>query len=313
MTDVLLLVVGLICAVAGAEFFLRGAVGIAESLRVPARLIAVTVAAFATSTPELSVAINASIEGVGQIALGDAVGANVANLTLIVGIGVLFGTVKAPLREIQRDLLVVIAVPAVITLLGLDGELSRFDGLVLIVIFVGWLALVVREALAARALPLDHDRLVAASVWRAPLFALLGLVLLVAAGSFIVDGARGIALALGLDTFIVGATIVAIGTTAPELATTVISNLRGHSEVGLGNLLGSNIFNGLFIVGIAAMIRPISITAEEVGTGLAFGLVASLAIIPLGGVIQRWRGPVLIALYIAYTYAILVLVGGVAH
>jgi len=129
----------------------------------------------------------------------------------------------------------------------------------------------------------------------------VGFGFLLASGKLIVSGATGIATYYGIDPFIIGATLVAIGTSAPELATVVISRLRGHDEVGLGTILGSNIFNGLFVVGIAAIINPIPISWEGVSSGLFFGLITSISIFPFnGGIIERRRGALLVALYAIY-------------
>lgn len=137
---------------------------------------------------------------------------------------------------------------------------------------------------------------------RSVIESLVGLVFLVASGKLIVSSATGIAAYYDIDPFIVGATLVAIGTSAPELATVVISRLRGHDEVGLGTILGSNIFNGLFVVAIAAIIKPIPINWEAVSIGLAFGLITSIFLFPLkAGLIGKWRGALLLALYAIYT------------
>ncbi len=133
-----------------------------------------------------------------------------------------------------------------------------------------------------------------------------GLALLIAAGKLIVFGATGIAKALGLSDFVIGATVVAVGTSVPELATAIISRLRGHDEVGLGTLLGSNIFNGLFIAGVASTITPIKVTFSSAAPALLLGLVAvALTFPPRSGIIDRWRGGLLLAVYLAYVTAVL--------
>jgi cation:H+ antiporter len=143
------------------------------------------------------------------------------------------------------------------------------------------------------------------SGWAAALFCVVGIVFLIAAGNLIVAAARAIAVAFGIDEFIIGATVVAVGTSTPELATTIIAKLRGHDEVGLGTILGSNIFNGLFIVAVAAIIHPIAVNEREVTVALAFGLAALIfAYPPRGGFIGRRRGILLLFLYAAYIAAI---------
>jgi cation:H+ antiporter len=186
----------------------------------------------------------------------------------------------------------------------LDGVLSRFDGAILLGIFTAWLAATVVEARRQRSAAeaiLGERRL-----GRAIGECFAGLVLLITAGYLIVSGARALAVKFGIDEFVVGATVVAIGTSVPELATTIIAKLRGHDEVGLGTVLGSNIFNGLFIIGVAASMQPITVSWREVIVALAFGLVAVAFTLPQrGGFIERRRGALLLVLYAAYLGTIL--------
>ncbi len=182
--------------------------------------------------------------------------------------------------------------------------LSRFDGFLMMACFFVWLATAVMEARRQRSVA--EDILGAHRGWLAVIWCVVGLGLLVAAGSFIVAGARGIAVALGINAFVIGATIVAVGTSVPELATTVIAKLRGHDEVGLGTILGSNIFNGLFIIAVAAIIHPITVGWRELIVTLSVGFVALIfAYPPRGGFIGRSRGVLLLVLYTIYIVVIL--------
>jgi cation:H+ antiporter len=193
-------------------------------------------------------------------------------------------------------------VPVITALLLKDGTLTRLEGVLLLGSFVVWLALVVVQARRERA---DARPGLDVSGSRAALLGIVGLALLLAAGHLIVDGASGIARALGMSEFIIGSTIVAIGTSAPELATAVIAKLRGHDEIGLGTLLGSNIFNGLWIVPTAALIFPIAVAWDEVAKALVFGVAAMvLAFPPRSGVLGRGRGAVLLLLFVAYLGAV---------
>jgi cation:H+ antiporter len=292
-----------LCAGGGGELFVRGTVGIANALRISPGIIAATVAAFATSSPELTVSITAALSGTPQIALGDALGSNVVNVALILAVAVLIVPIAAPRDTIRRDFPVALVVPVIIAVLLLDGVLSRFDGLLLIGLFAGWLVAVVREARRQRNNS-AVEVLGAHRPLRAALEGIAGLVLLVLAGRLIVTGATGIATAHGIDAFLIGATIIALGTSVPELATAIISGLRGHEEVGLGTILGSNIFNGLLIVGTAASITPIAISFQEVAPALVLGLAAlALTYPPASGVIGRWRGAILLGIYAAYLAA----------
>lgn len=295
----LLLLAGVVCAGIGGELFVRGVVGIARWARISPGIIGATVAAFATSSPELSVSVTSALAQTPQIALGDALGSNVVNLALILGLALLISPIRASADSLRRDFPVALLAPVLLGVLAFDGEISRMEGALLLAVFITWLVLVAREARRQRSATgqvLGETRHA-----RAVLSALGGLVFLVASGKLIVTGAQGLAEAYGVDAFIIGATLVALGTSAPELATALVAKLRGHDEVGLGTLLGSNIFNAFFIVGVAASIFPITFMLREVMVGLLYGLFATLVVFPgKSGLLGRGRGMLLLALYLFY-------------
>lgn len=304
MNDYVAFILGLLCAGMGGELFVRGAVRLALWMRISSGIVGATVAAFATSSPELAVSIRSAIAGTPQIALGDALGSNVVNIALILALALLISGIQAPRDSVRRDFPVALLVPVVTGFLFLDGTLSRIDGLFLLGLFVTWLVALIFAGRKQRST--TEVVLGTHSEWTTGLFCLVGLSLLVTAGHLIVTGATGIATAFGIDPFVVGATIVAVGTSAPELATTLIAKLRGHDEVGLGTILGSNIFNGLLIVAVAAIISPITVEWREVAAALVCGLVAVMCTYPpRDGLITRRRGMVLLALYAGYILSVL--------
>jgi cation:H+ antiporter len=322
MTTALILLAGVIAAAGGGELFVRGAVGVATWARIPATIVAVTIAAFATSSPELFVAINAAAQDQSTIAFGDAVGSNVVNVGLILGLALLIRPAPIERQSARRDLPVALAVPAITLLLVADGSLSRLDGALLLMAFVAWLTVTVHHARRARRtqdadlLDVDgHDaNVVEAEVLgephrpRAVAEMIVGLGLLVIAGRLIVVAAESIGGALGLDPFVVGATFVAIGTSMPELATTLAAGLRGHEEVGIGAIVGSNIFNGLWIVAVTALLRPFRVDVSEVALGLVAGVVVIGLILPGRRLwLARRRGALLLATYAAYLTLLLAL------
>ena len=304
MNDYAILILGVVCAGIGGELFVRGAVGLAQWARISPGIIGATVAAFATSSPELSVSINAALAGKPQIALGDALGSNVVNVALILGLALVISGIQSHRDSAKRDFPVALLIPIITGVLFLDGELSRLDGFLMLSMFLTWIVAAIVEARKQRSAAekvLGEHR-----GWLVVLLCVVGLAFLIAAGNFIVAGARGIAIAFGIDAFIIGATIVAVGTSVPELATTVIAKLRGHDEVGLGTILGSNIFNGIFIVAVAAIIHPIIVAWREVAITLVFGFVTLAFTYPLrAGFIERRRGVLLLVLYAAYLAIIL--------
>lgn len=302
MNDYATLILGVVCAGIGGELFVRGAVGLAYWARISPSTIGATVAAFATSSPELSVSINSALAGKPQIALGDALGSNVVNIALTLGLTLVISDIQCPRDSVKRDFPVALLTPIITGVLFLDGELTRIDGLLMLGIFFAWLVAAIIEARKQRNAAeetFDKNRgLVVVSC-------VLGFAFLIAAGNLIVAGARGIAIAFGIDEFIIGATIVAIGTSMPELATTVIAKLRGYEEVGLGTILGSNIINGIFVVAVAAIIHPITVTWREIFATLVFGFVALVCTYPTRtGLIDRRRGVLLLVLYAAYLITI---------
>jgi cation:H+ antiporter len=304
MNNYFALTTGVVCAGIGGELFVRGAVGLAHWARVSPGIIGATVAAFATSSPELAVAVSSALAGKPRISLGDALGSNVVNVALILGIALAISGIQSPRDSVKRDLPVALLVPVITGVLFLDGVLSRIDGWVLMGMFIVWLAAVVVEARKQRSAA--EKVLGERRGWLVVISCVIGLAFLVTAGHLIVAGAKGIAISFGVDEFVIGATIVAVGTSVPELATTIMAKLRGHDEISLGTILGSNIFNGLWIVAVAATIYPISVDWREVAVGLVFGLLAVMFILPTrSGFIERRRGVLLLVLYAVYLTAIL--------
>jgi cation:H+ antiporter len=304
MSTYLAFLLGLACAGAGGELFVRGTVGLARAARVSPGIIAATIAAFATSSPELTVAISSALEGSPEISLGDALGSNLVNVALILAIALLIAPIHAPRNTLKRDFPVAVIAPVLLAVLLMDGHLSRLDGLLLLAGFFAWLTAVVHEVRTQRSAAAEV--LGEAKPRRAVAEGAVGLALLIAAGKLIVYGATGIAKAYGLSEFVIGATIVAVGTSVPELATALVSRLRGHDEVGLGTILGSNIFNGLFIIGVAAAITPINVPFMTAAPALILGVAAAAMTYPLrSGVIDQWRGGILLAIYVAYLLTVL--------
>lgn len=301
INDLLALFAAIPAAALGGASFLRGVLGVAAWLRLPRLLVATTLAAFATSSPEMAVSSLSALSGKPGIGLGDALGSNVVNLGLILGTALLFGSLAAGFGEIRRDFVLALLVPLVILILAADGQLSRVDGLLLLTAFGGWLFAIVRQAIGHRRdTPVDTEH--PPDALRAWLFLLAGIASLLLAGQLFVAGASGIASAMGVHPYVIGATLVAIGTSLPELVTVLLSRLRGHDDIGLGTLLGSNLFNGLAVIGVAASIHPIAAPLEEVAVAAVFGVITLLLATPRGGWIARRHGPVLLAAYCAFVF-----------
>lgn len=302
LDDLLAVLAAIALAAAGGEAFLKSILGAAIHLRVPKRVVAITLAAFATSSPELTVSSVAALAGEPQIGLGDALGSNVVNIALIFGLALLYGAVPTRRDDFGRDFYLALAVPVLTLVFVLDGQLARVEALLLLAAFAAWLAVTLRRALRERDAPAELDAR-ELSAGRSLLLGALGLAALIAAGRLFVGGATGIASAFAVDTYVVGVVLVAIGTSLPELVTVLLSRLRGHDDVGVGTLIGSNLFNGLAIVGIAGVIHPIAVPLAEVALTLACGMAALLMLRPdRHGLIGRGRGALLLLLYAGFVW-----------
>jgi cation:H+ antiporter len=246
-----------------------------------------------------------------QISLGDVLGSNVVNVALVLAIVLALSGLRTEDSGVRRDWFISLLVPGVVYALLFDGWFSRLDAAIMMAGFFVWLIIVIRHArrhAVTRTEPGEHVSL------PKTIFALLaGLVLLIGAAQFVVHGGKGVATALGWSPFIVGAVVVAAATSTPELATTLIARMRGHHDVGLGNILGSNIFNAFFIASVAALIKPYAVKVPEILPSLGFGVITTLLILPgQGGTLGRWRGFVLLAVYAVYVM-LTVNAGGAGH
>lgn len=300
--SILALVLGLVLAAVGGDRFVRGTVGLAARLGVPAGIIGATVAAFATSSPELTVGVIAALDGRPELAFGDATGSNMVNLGVVLGSTLLVGSVAVHWADVRREVTTFLLALAVVAVVGWDGRIDRIGSVALLVLFVGWVLAVVRAALADRVVANGPDRPADRQVL---VDVVGGLVALVVAGRLIVIGGKAIGEALGWDQFIVGTVIVAIGTSAPELVTTLVAVRRGHVGVGVGTVLGSNIFNSAFIVGIAGSVSPIGVDRGPASAAIVASVVACLSVVPgsrprLG----RARGAMLVATYVCFLAAV---------
>lgn len=315
--DILMLLGAVVLAGVGGELFLKGVLGTAAALRVPKLLVATSLAAFATSSPELTVSTVAALAGKPEIGLGDALGSNVVNIALLFGLALLIGPVHVERKELGRDYALALGIPLLTLWFAADGIVVRSEGALLLLIFTLWMTLIVRAGLACRAAgqAIGDSEFTAekpAGAWRSLLFGIGGLTALIAAGRLFVSSATGVASALGVDAYIIGALVVAIGTSLPELVTVLLARLRGHDDVGVGTLLGSNLFNGMAIVGVAASIHPIRTPLSEVAVALGIGVFALLLLIPArNGMIRRGRGLILLSAYAAFV-AVTIVIGRAA-
>jgi cation:H+ antiporter len=310
---ILALIVGLALLVWSADRFVEGSAFTARHFGMPPLLIGMVIVGFGTSAPEMVVSALASMNGNSGIALGNAYGSNIANLALILGISALISPITVNSKVLRKELPILTLVTILTFFLIADLYLTRFDAALLLLVFAGLMAWTVYEGMKRKTDSLAEEVEAEAlgktiSIGRALFWLLLGLVLLVVSSQILVWGAVKIAQVFGVSDMIIGLTIVAVGTSLPELASSVIAARRGEHDIALGNIIGSNLFNTLAVVGIAGTIHPFAVEPETISREMVVmgGLTVALFIIGYGfrrkkGRINRFEGAVLLAVYVAYT------------
>jgi len=309
------LIAGLVLLVAGAEVLVRGAAKLAAQFGIPPLVIGLTVVAFGTSAPETAVSVQAAFNGSGDLAIGNVIGSNIANVLLILGLTALVAPLIVSRQLIRLDVPIMIGASLVTYALAWDGSLSRLDGALLFAAVVAYTLFLVissrREKAAeaddefAKEFGLDEPAKPYAGLINAGLV-IAGLVLLVLGSNFLVEGAVELARALGLSELVIGLTVIAIGTSLPELATSILAAIRGERDIAVGNIVGSNIFNLLCVLGLASLVSPqaIAVSANALAFDFPVMIAVAVACLPIffaGYTINRWEGLLFIAYYIAYT------------
>jgi len=301
--DMLLLVVSVGVLYAGAEWLVRGAGRLAIAMRIRPLVVGLTVVAFATSAPELVVGVTASLRNVSEVSLGNIIGANIANAGLIIGLSALIRPLKVHQHLWRKEVPVTIAVQVLLWVFCLNGTLGRWEGLALIAVLVAFVAWMIRTAKDREAAPLPDEIKEKPRVAINVVQMAAGIALLIAGGNLLVHAAVGVAEAAGLNQLTIGLTIVAMGTTVPELATSVVAARRGEGDIAVGNAVGSVLFNTACILGLASVIRPMSISWDVYAIKLPVMIALVLVLVPFvrtGSRVSRWEGAVLLACYIAF-------------
>ena len=302
------LIAGLGLLYLGAQILVKGGAALALRLGLNALVVGLTVIAYGTSSPEMVVSVSASLQDNGAIAIGNVVGSNICNIALILGVCALVSPLSASAQIIRREIPIMIGVAVLLAAMLWDEQLSRLEGGGLFAGIVVYTVLTVRDARAetkGKAEQEYGEDFPAGSMGlgKSVLLVVAGLGVLVVASQLFVGGAVVLAKSWGVTEAVIGLTVVAVGTSMPELATSLVAAVRGHGDVAIGNVVGSNIFNVLGILGIAALINPID-TSGLSRVDLATMVVAALAMLPAarsGGVISRLEGAVLLFAYFGYT------------
>ncbi|UCF43311.1 MAG: calcium/sodium antiporter [Planctomycetota bacterium] len=312
----LLLFGGLVILWKSADWLVDGAVGLAQRLGVSPLVIGLTIVAMGTSAPEVAASIAAAVKGVGNVAIGNVYGSNIANLALVGGLAALIRPIRIQLRTLMREMPVMIVVALLLWPVLVNNYLSRAEGFVLLGIFAGLILLTIytarKEAEDTQSEAASGKR----EVKRSVLYVVIGLAGLALGADMVVRGAVFIGERVGLSKAVIGLTIVAIGTSLPELVTCVVAAIRGQHDISIGNLVGSNVFNTLLVVGTAGVVRPFGDIAARLAGGVDYGIMIVVSgvfvlVAAIGRRIGRAKGTMLLLGYIGYMVYLLAYTAGV--
>ncbi len=314
--NIVLLLVGFVLLIKGADFFVDGAASLARKLKIPSLVVGLTIVALGTSSPELAVSISASLSGANSMAVSNVVGSNIFNLLVVIGMCALIAPVGVTKDILKRDFPVAIGVMAVFVAMlfigGTTGSLSRIEAGILILLLVGYMTWTVVSALKERKNAAEEQQGKPFVWWKCALFIIGGVAAIIFGGDMVVNNASALGAAIGMSETLIGLTICAVGTSLPELVTSIAASKRGETDMAMGNVVGSNIFNVICILGISGVISPITINAAALtNTLIDCGVVVVISVLTYifcltSKKVTRVEGGVLVAMYVAYmAYAII--------
>ncbi len=308
--EYLYLLIGLVILLAGGKFLVDGASSVAFKMGLSQGLIGLTVVAFGTSAPELLVSINAALKGTSDIALGNVVGSNIANLTLVLGTSAIMLPIVLHKSVLKLDYFSAIASSVLFFFMAFNGVISRLEGGVLVVLLLAlnYYFFKKLKKVADTEDTVDEGAPVMMPVWKGILLVVLGIFGLYLGSEFMVTNAILISQELGISERVIGVTVIAIGTSLPELATSIIAAINKKTDIAIGNILGSNIMNVLAIIGITTLISPIQVAPVFIEQDFIWMLGITLLLFPILRsrlIVSRWEGGLLLAIYAGYLYTIL--------
>ncbi|MCF8247912.1 MAG: calcium/sodium antiporter [Saprospiraceae bacterium] len=309
------LIAGFVLLVLGAESLVRGASKIAAAVGISPLIIGLTVVSFGTSAPELAVSVGSALRGNADIAIGNVVGSNILNILFILGLSSLFLPLVVHQQLVRLDVPIMIGASLLTLLFAWDGRIYWWEGVILVAMGIGYIVFLIRLSRKEKNKGVledyeaeygEENKPKKGKVWVQPLFVLAGLGLLLLGSSFLVDAAVNIAQSYGVSELIIGLTIIAIGTSLPEAATSIIASIKKEEDIAVGNAVGSNIFNLLFILGITAMVAPggVPVNHTAIQFDIPFMTAVAVACLPFflhGYRLDRWKGFVFLFYYLAYT------------
>jgi cation:H+ antiporter len=306
--DILLTLGGLIVLVVGAEIMVRGAVELALRARISPLVVGLTVVSLGTSAPELLVSLMAAMKGSSVIAIGNVVGSNISNISLVLGACILVYPIEVDRDAHRIHWPVMMLVTLLFTAMLWNDDVALWEGAILVVLLIAYIAWMVWASRRASGQPGSKPVEVTVPLWRSLLFVVLGIVGLAFGADWFVEGAVGIARTMGVSEQLIGVTIVAVGTSMPELVTSLMAAIRKQSDISIGNLVGSNIFNLLGIIGVSAIVLPIRVDHSAFLLDLGAMILIALLLYPLmriGRRLGRWQGVLLLIAYLAYVVLVI--------
>ena len=294
-----LLAVGFVMLVKGSDWFVDGAAGIAAKFRIPQIIIGLTIVAMGTSAPEAAVSITAATAGSADITVGNVVGSNIMNVLVILGLACAIVPIAVGKSTLKIDIPFMIAISAIFLLLGWDDTITRIDGLVLVALFAGYIGYMIWEAIHSNE---EGDEIKDMPIWKLLLSTVIGMALIIFGADVAVDAATKLAQIFGMSERFIGLTVVALGTSLPELFTSVTAARKGNADIAIGNIVGSNIFNILFVVGLSSMVINVPFAANfRIDMLVA---IASCVFIWLAALkskkLARWAGFTMLLGYVGY-------------
>ena len=299
------LIAGMLLLVKGADYFVDGSASVAKILKVPSLIIGLTIVALGTSLPEASVSITASIAGNNELALSNIIGSNIFNTLVVVGCSAMIAPFIMDRDIIKRDLIINLIVSVSLCLFIFDGILGRMDGILLLIGLVSFMMVLIRSVMRY---DVEEEIGESFSISKSIILIVIGVVAIILGGNFVVNGASDIARQWGMSETLIGLTIVSIGTSLPELVTSVVAARKGESSLSLGNAIGSNILNVLFILGISGTLTPIAAVSENIiDVAVLIGIAVFILILSrFNDKMTRTKAAIFIGLYAIYMIYIIV-------
>ena len=314
MLTLLLFVAGLVLLIVGAEALVRGSSKLAAAIGISPLVIGLTVVAYGTSSPEMAVSVQSALAGQADIALGNVVGSNIFNVLFILGLSALIVPLAVSQQLVRLDVPLMIGISVLMLILAVDGKVSRLDGVLLFAINVAYVVWAIRQSRkeseqikAEYAKEFGDGKNKSKWYWLIQvLFIVVGLALLVLGSRWLVHGAVAVAQTLGVSELIIGLTIIAAGTSLPEVATSIVASVRGERDIAVGNVVGSNIFNIASVLGFASIVAPNGVNVSPIAMrfDIPVMIAAAVACLPIfftGNMIARWEGTLFLGYYVAYT------------